>query len=149
FFSSALQRVVMGGPFVGSTTATESTRSLFSNFGNAIVWVAAPGEAIVSTYPYNSYAAGWGTSFSAPFVSGGGALLRGLKTTMNQPEAAAAIAHAAPLSDPGMGKGRFDLVPALQSVSVARRSPGYSISAVPSTQAIDAAGTANYTASAA
>src|SRR5438105_13617117 len=102
-FPAALQSVVMGVASVGSTTATESTRSSFSNFGNAIVWVAAPREAIVSTYPYNSYAAGWGTAFSAPFLSGGGALLRGLKTTINQPEAAAAVAHAAPLSDPAMG----------------------------------------------
>src|SRR5205085_10068191 len=77
------------------------------------------------------------------------ALLRGLKTTMNQPEAAAAIAHAAPLSDPGMGNGRFDLVPALQSVSGASGSPGYSVSALPATQAIAAGGTANYTVSAA
>src|SRR5438874_4237509 len=146
---AALQSVVMGVASVGSTTATESTRSSFSNFGNAIVWVAAPGEAIVSTYPYNSYAAGWGTSFSAPFLSGGGALLRGLKTTINQPEAAAAVAHAAPLSDPGMGNGRLDLVPALQSVSVMGGSPDYNVSAAPGTQAIPAGGTANYTVSAA
>src|SRR6184192_312932 len=148
-FPAALQSVVMGVASVGSTTATESTRSSFSNFGNAIVWVAAPGEAIVSTYPYNSYAAGWGTSFSAPFLSGGGALLRGLKTTINQPEAAAAVAHAAPLSDPGMGNGRLDLVPALQSVSVMGGSPDYNVSAAPGTQAIPAGGTANYTVSAA
>ena len=93
-FPAALQSVVMGTASVGSTTATESTRSSFSNYGNAIVWVAAPGEAIVSTYPYDTYASGWGTSFSAPFVSGGGALLRGLKAGMNQLEAATAVAHA-------------------------------------------------------
>src|SRR6266705_512000 len=92
-YPAALQNDVMG---VASTT-DQGTRSSFSNFGNAIVWVAAPGEAIVSTYPYNTYASGWGTSFSAPFVSGGGALLRGLKNSMNHPEAAAAVAHAAPL----------------------------------------------------
>jgi hypothetical protein len=148
-FPAALQSVVMGVASVGSTSATENTRSSFSNFGNAIVWVAAPGEAIVSTYPYNSYAAGWGTSFSAPFLSGGGALLRGLKTNINQPEAAAAVAHAAPLSDPGMGNGRLDLVPALQSVSVMGGSPDYSVSAAPGTQAIPAGGTANFTVSAA
>src|SRR6266566_5227746 len=38
---------VMG---VASTT-NQDARSSFSNFGNTIVWVAAPGEAIVSTYP--------------------------------------------------------------------------------------------------
>ena len=148
-YPAALQSVVMGVASVGSTTATESTRSSFSNFGSAIVWVAAPGEAIVSTYPYNSYAAGWGTSFSAPFVSGSGALLRGLKTTMNQSEAAAAVAHAAPLSDPTLGNGRLDLVPALQSVSGVTGSPDYTVSAAPGTQTITAGGTANYTVSAA
>jgi len=66
-YPAALQTDVMG---VASTT-DQDARSSFSNFGNAIVWVAAPGEEIVSTYPYNTYAAGWGTSFSAPFVSGG------------------------------------------------------------------------------
>ena len=148
-FPAALQSLVMGVASVGSTTPTESTRSSFSNYGNTIVWVAAPGEAIVTTYPYGTYAAGWGTSFSAPFVSGGGALLRGLKTSMNQQEAATAVAHAAPLTDSGMGNGRLDLVPALQSVSGVGGSPDYSVSAAPSTQAIPAGATANYTVSAA
>jgi hypothetical protein len=148
-FPAALQSVVMGVASVGSTTATESTRSSFSNYGNAIVWVAAPGEAIVSTYPYDTYASGWGTSFSAPFVSGGAALLRGLKTSMNQLEAATAVAHAAPLTDAGMGNGRLDLVPALQSVSGVGGTPDYSVFAAPSTQTIPAGATANYTVSAA
>ena len=148
-FPAALQSVVMGTASVGSTTATESTRSSFSNYGNAIVWVAAPGEAIVSTYPYDTYASGWGTSFSAPFVSGGGALLRGLKAGMNQLEAATAVAHAAPLTDSGMGNGRLDLVPALQSVSGVGGTPDYSVSAAPGTQTIPAGATANYTVSAA
>jgi hypothetical protein len=148
-FPAALESLVMGVASVGSTTATESTRSSFSNYGNAIVWVAAPGEAIVSTYPYNTYAAGWGTSFSAPFVSGGAALLRGLNTGMNQQEAATAVAHAAPLTSSGMGNGRLDLVPALQSVSGVGGSPDYSVSAAPSPQTIPAGATANYTVSAA
>src|SRR2546427_338091 len=58
-----------------ASTSDQDTRSSFSNYGNEIVWVAAPGEAIVTTYPFSTYAAGWGTSFSAPFVSGGSSLL--------------------------------------------------------------------------
>src|SRR5262249_50702102 len=68
-YPAGLQSDVMGVASVGSTTSTDGTRSSFSNFGNSIVWVAAPGEQIVSTYPFSTYAAGWGTSFSAPFVS--------------------------------------------------------------------------------
>src|SRR6266404_4270585 len=57
-YPAALQSDVMGV----ASTSDQDTRSSFSNYGNAIVWVAAPGEAIVSTYPFNTYAAGWGTS---------------------------------------------------------------------------------------
>src|SRR5580693_5260406 len=119
-YPAALQNDVMGVASVGSTTASDGTRSTFSNFGDAIVWVAAPGEEIVTTYPFSTYAVGWGTSFSAPFVSGAASLARSLKTAITESEAAAAVAQAAPLSGPGMGHGRLDLVPALESL---RSSP--------------------------
>jgi subtilisin family serine protease len=112
-YPAAFQNDVMG---VASTSDTD-TRSSFSNYGDAIVWVAAPGEAIISTYPFSTYAAGWGTSFSAPFVSGAGALLLNVNPTTNESIAAAAVAHAVPLADAGMGNGRLDLVQALQSVT--------------------------------
>ena len=111
-YPAAYQNDVMG---VASTSDTD-TRSSFSNYGDAIVWVAAPGEAIISTYPFSTYAAGWGTSFSTPFVSGAGALLLNLDPTTNESKAATAVAHAVPLGS-GMGSGRLDLVQALESVS--------------------------------
>jgi subtilisin family serine protease len=101
---------VMG---VASTSDTD-TRSSFSNYGSD-VWVAAPGEGIVTTYPYGTYAAGWGTSFSAPFVSGTAALLVQVSPTINQAKAAAAIAHAVPLSSSGMGNGELDVYQAVQA----------------------------------
>src|SRR6266699_3015140 len=111
-YPAAYQNDVMG---VASTSDTD-TRSSFSNYGDAIVWVAAPGESIVSTYPFSSYAAGWGTSFSAPFVSGAAALLRNRRSNINESRAAAAVAHAVPIG-PDMGHGRLDLVRALKATS--------------------------------
>ena len=109
-YPAAYQNDVMG---VASTSNTDTVSS-FSNYGNAIVWVAAPGEAIISTYPFGTYAAGWGTSFSAPFVSGAAALLRNRRTNINESRAAAAVAHAVYIGR-DMGHGRLDLVQALQA----------------------------------
>ena len=95
-----------------ASTSDQDTRSSFSNYGNAIVWVAAPGEAIVTTYPLATYAAGWGTSFRAPFVSGGSALLLNRQANANEALAGRAMAHAQPVG-PQMGNGRLDLVQAL------------------------------------
>ncbi len=107
-YPAAVQSDVMG---VASTSDLDQ-RSTFSNFGDAIVWVAAPGEAIISTYPFGSYGAAWGTSFSAPFVAGAAALLLDQRPSTNESQAAAAVAHATPIG-PDMGNGRLDLVQAL------------------------------------
>jgi hypothetical protein len=135
-YPAALQSVVMG---VASTNDLDM-RSSFSNYGNAIVWVAAPGEGIVTTYPFNSYAAGWGTSFSAPFVSGASALLLNKQTNTNESQAAAAVAHAAPVG-PDMGNGRLDIVQALGALSPA----DFSLSSNPTTATINASHMATYT----
>lgn len=134
---------VMG---VASTSNTD-TRSTFSNYGDAIVWVAAPGEGIVSTYPFSTYAAGWGTSFSAPFVSGAGALLLNLDPTTNELKAKTAVAHAVPVGT-GMGNGRLDLVQALQSVSPSSgNTADFSASMSPSGDTINAGQSANFSVS--
>jgi subtilisin family serine protease len=113
-----------------ASTSDQDTRSSFSNYGNAIVWVAAPGEAIVTTYPFGTYAAGWGTSFSAPFVSGGSALLLNRQGNANESRAARAIAHAQPVG-PQMGHGRLDLVQALGAVPPSDPPPTGSIDSPP------------------
>jgi hypothetical protein len=142
-YPAALQSDVMG---VASTT-DQDARSSFSNYGNAIVWVAAPGEAIVTTYPFDTYAAGWGTSFSAPLVSGGAALLHNLRPAIGQSGAAAAVANAVPL-DPALGlnHGRLDLVMALGSLG---GTPDYGVSASPATATINAGQQANFMVTAA
>lgn len=137
-YPAALQSLVMG---VASTSDLD-TRSSFSNFGNSIVWVAAPGEAIVTTYPFGTYAAGWGTSFSAPFVSGTASLLLNKQTKTDEAQAAAAVAHAVALG-PDMGNGRLDIVQALQALSPA----DFLLSATPASATINAGQTASYTLS--
>jgi Subtilase family len=143
-YPAALQTDVMG---VASTSDLD-TRSTFSNFGNAIVWVAAPGEAIITTYPFSTYSAGWGTSFSAPFVSGGAALLRALRTGINQSLASAAIAHAQ-FVGADMGNGRLDLLMALTALPVGSASPDYNVTSAPPGTTITAGQMANFSVSAA
>jgi len=53
--------------------------SAFSNLGNSLVKLAAPGEDIVTAYPGGGWAGASGTSFAAPWVSGGIALLAAAK----------------------------------------------------------------------
>ena len=119
-YPAALQSDVMG---VASTSDFD-TRSTFSNYGNPIVWVAAPGEAIITTYPFSTYAAGWGTSFSAPFVSAGAALMRSLRSDINEVSAASALAHSQFLGA-DMGNGRLDLVMALAALPAENGSQEY------------------------
>lgn len=135
-YPAALQSVVMG---VASTNDSDM-RSTFSNYGNQIVWVAAPGEGIVTTYPFSTYAAGWGTSFSTPFVSGASALLLNKQGKTNESQAAAALAHAVPVGA-DMGNGRLDIVQALETVSPA----DFSISPNPTSATISAGQSATYT----
>jgi thermitase len=91
-----------------ASTTNNDTLSSFSNYGQPPVWVAAPGEGIVTTYPYGTYAAGWGTSFSTPFVSGTAALMQSISMRLNQQSAAQAISNAQYIS-PDLGYGRLDV----------------------------------------
>ena len=98
----------------GIASIDNSSRcSRFSNFGSSIVDLAAPGEGVITTYPGNNYAAGWGTSFSTPFVTGAGALLEQLDRGLSPAEANDAFTKSKPL-DPALGHGRLSLVDTLQ-----------------------------------
>lgn len=90
---------------VGSTNDFDQ-RSSFSNWG-PVVTLAGPGEGVITTYPQNRYAAGWGTSFSAPMVSGTAALLVSLKPHLNGATAQLALEQAAPVGQE-LGYGRLD-----------------------------------------
>jgi subtilisin family serine protease len=135
-------------PVMGvASTSDLDARSTFTNYGNALVFVAAPGEAIITTYPFATYAAGWGTSFSAPFVSGGASLLVNKQPSITHSLTADAIAHA-DLVAPDLGHGRLNLVLALGALTSAPPpSSDFNILAAPSDASVAAGQSANYTAS--
>jgi len=91
-----------------ASTNNEDQRSTFSNYGNQVVWVAAPGEGIITTYPFATYAAGWGTSFSSPLVAGTASLIVNMQPKDAQSQAAWAVSHAKWIG-PNMGNGRLNI----------------------------------------
>ena len=111
-YPAGLQQYVVG---VASTN-NQDQRSSFSNYGNQIVWVAAPGEGVITTYPFGLYAAGWGTSFSSPMVAGTASLILNLQSTDSQNQAAYAFSHAK-FVGLNMGYGRLNAAWALTSLA--------------------------------
>jgi subtilisin family serine protease len=109
-YPAALNGYVMG---VASTTNWDA-RSSFSNYGSADVWIAAPGEYVISTFPGGSYAAASGTSFSSPLVAGTAALLLNAKSGLNQSQAASALSHGRLLT-PDLNHGRLDAYQAISA----------------------------------
>jgi subtilisin family serine protease len=97
-----------------ASTSNSDLRSGFSNYGNSLVWLAAPGEGVITTYPGGNYAAVWGTSFSTPFVAGTTALFVGMKSTASPSQAAWALARAKPVAGE-VGYGRLDIYKAVQA----------------------------------
>jgi subtilisin family serine protease len=105
-----LSGYVMG---IASTTNWDA-RSSFSNYGSADVWIAAPGEYVISTFPGGSYAAASGTSFSSPLVAGTASLLLNAKSGLNQSQAASALSHGRLLT-PDLNHGRLDAYQAISA----------------------------------
>ena len=94
--------------------------SSFSNYGSDSVSVAAPGEALVTTYPGNHYAAAWGTSFSSALVAGTTADLlsaidQNLAPLMQTGDIRRAVSHANACGNAGsLGAGCLNLNLAMQ-----------------------------------
>lgn len=105
---------------VASTSNTD-VQSSFTNYGSQVVWVAAPGEAVMSTYPGSTYASSSGTSFSTPLVAGTAALLVNVSAKVNEKSAASAIAHAKWLS-PNLNNGRLDTYQAVSAWTKASKT---------------------------
>jgi thermitase len=95
-----------------ASTSNLDQRSTFSNYGSNLVWMAAPGEGVVTTYPYGTYAASWGTSFSAPMASGAAAILLQESSTVNETNASSSLAHADYIST-DLNHGRLNIYTAV------------------------------------
>lgn len=103
---------------VGSTSSTTPpTRSTFSNYGDALVSLGAPGEAVITTYPGAHFAAGWGTSFSAPLAAGAASLLLRVDPAVDPGKVADLLGKAQPMTAGGMGKGRLSLPDAVRGAA--------------------------------
>lgn len=95
---------------VGSTNFSDK-RSPFSNYGFSAK-TSAPGEAIVTTFPGNTYAAVWGTSFSTGLVAGAASLFRQVKPGLNFQSFKDAFDYGLPISQ-DMGDSRLQLMHSL------------------------------------
>ncbi len=114
--SARVYPAAMNGYVVGIASTTNwDKRSSFSNYGSTDVWIAAPGENIVSTYPGGTYASESGTSFSSPLVAGTVALLLSAKQQgFNQSQVAKALASAQLLT-PDLNHGRLNVYQAVSA----------------------------------
>jgi subtilisin family serine protease len=90
-------------------------QSVFSNRGSNVAYLSAPGEGIITTYPAGLYAAGWGTSFSAPFVAGAAALLNQANPGIGWGDFVNALSHGVKLPTGNFGWGRLDTYSAVSS----------------------------------
>jgi thermitase len=112
-----LPSTIAGVVEVAATAANDSTAN-FSNYGKTVS-VAAPGVAILSTYPKNNYKELSGTSMASPFVAGLAGLVRAQFPALNQAQVKAKIeASADDLGakgfDPRYGHGRVNVLNALR-----------------------------------
>jgi subtilisin family serine protease len=98
-----------------ASTSNNDIQSDFTNYGAPPVWLAAPGEGVVTLYPWNTYAAGWGTSFSTPLVAGTGALMMGTHGNCPTQLVPSGLAHADWISDLDLGFGRLDTYNSVQA----------------------------------
>ncbi len=97
-------------PVIGvAATTNDDYRASFSNYGTDVD-IAAPGAAVISTYPQNRYGVGWGTSFSTPYITGTVALMRSVNSVENATQATGDLTSgSARVLSPELRVGRVDV----------------------------------------
>lgn len=98
-----------------ASTSNNDIQSTFTNYGAPPVFMAAPGEGIMTLYPWGTYAAGWGTSFSTPMVAGTAALMLGRNGNCTPAKVTNGLTHADPIFNLQLGWGRLDTYLAVKS----------------------------------
>lgn len=117
-----------------------------SNYGLTTVDLGAPGSAILSTIPGNSYAAYSGTSMASPHVAGAAALLWSINPDITPLEMKAILMDSgdelASLDGKTVSGKRLNLVNALAD---ADPTPSFRLALSPRSQQISAGDTAEFT----
>jgi subtilisin family serine protease len=102
-----------------ASTSNDDIQSTFTNYGAPPVWLAAPGEGVVTTYPWGTYAAVWGTSFSTPLAAGSAAVMLGTNGGCSKSSSIpTGLAAADYIGDFDMGFGRLDTYRAVQACRI-------------------------------
>jgi subtilisin family serine protease len=91
-----------------ASTTPQDRRSSFTNYGVSSVKMAAPGEALITTYPGNNYAGVWGTSFSTALTSGAMSVFLQVFPHLRS-ELSDALEHGHSLDIDGLGDARLDV----------------------------------------
>ncbi len=107
----------------------------FSNFGSLTIQLAAPGEAILSTFNDGGYAFESGTSMAAPMVSGVAALMASANPRLGAAELRALLLQNATRSRLRVSAGYVD---AQRSVLAAAVAVGYDASQAPRLRVLQA-----------
>jgi len=97
-----------------ASTNDYDVQSSFTNYGAPPVKLAAPGEAIMTPYPWGTYAAAWGTSFSTPLVAGTAPLMLGQNGTCTASEVPNGLSKAVWIGNAQLNNLRVDTYQAVQ-----------------------------------
>lgn len=106
---------------IAATTSSDG-RASYSNYGATSVDLGAPGDAIYSTYPNNSYATLSGTSMATPHVSGAAALIKsyypGLTTAQIKTIILSNVDAVSSLKGKTVTGGRLNVAKCLSALSI-------------------------------